>query len=164
MYSNRRRGMDAKAARPRPQMLDSPSAASPPSQPTLIILPPPSPKSARAMRPRWRDLIMKVWGEDPLLCPCCKGTMKSAGTIIRRGEVEFFLRLHGLWLGAIDLPPPPDPPFDIETMEPLDVPPEWGWDPDTWEAPELALGDGQVLVLDADDPFPKDQSPVYQAN
>jgi hypothetical protein len=27
---------------------------------------------------------MKVWGEDPLLCPCCKGTMKVIGPMIRR--------------------------------------------------------------------------------
>ncbi|MDE0859639.1 MAG: hypothetical protein OSA93_05735 [Akkermansiaceae bacterium] len=26
------------------------------------------------MRPLWRDLILKVWGGDPLQCPCCKGT------------------------------------------------------------------------------------------
>ena len=29
---------------------------------------------ARDMRPLWRDLILKVWGGDPLECPCCKGT------------------------------------------------------------------------------------------
>ncbi len=40
--------------------------------------------------------------------------MKVIGTIIRREEVEFFLRLHGLWEGLIGLPPPPAPPFDIE--------------------------------------------------
>ena len=28
--------------------------------------------------------------------------------------------------GIIALPPPPDPPYDIATTEPLDVPPEWG--------------------------------------
>lgn len=34
--------------------------------------------------------------------------------MIRRDEVEFFLRLHGLWEGIIALPPPPRPPFDIK--------------------------------------------------
>ena len=34
--------------------------------------------------------------------------------MIRREEVEFFLRLHGMWEGIIALPPPPDPPYDIE--------------------------------------------------
>ena len=66
------------------------------------------------MRPLWRDLILKVWGSDPLLCPCCNGTMKVTGTMIRHEEIEFFLRLHGLWQGIIHLPRPPPPPFDIE--------------------------------------------------
>jgi len=113
LYSNRRRGMNAKAGRPRPEMRESAVAHRPPlAQPTFIILPPPEPKSARSLRPLWRDFIVKVWGEDPLLCPCCKGTMKVVGTMIRRDELEFFLRLHGLWEGIIALPPPPDPPFE----------------------------------------------------
>ena len=118
---------------------------------------------------------MKVWGEDPLLCPCCKGTMRVVGTMMRREEVEFYLRLHGLWDGIIGSPPPPDPPFDIETLEPLDVPPQWGWSDEigpppenwwigeeaVWEAPELDFGDGRVLVLDVGDPFPVDDLPVF---
>ena len=73
----------------------------------------------------------------------------------------------------------PAPPFDIETMEPLDVPPQWGWsdeieappedwwrgaDQAGWQAPELPLDDGQVLVLDGADPFPADEWPVYRAD
>jgi hypothetical protein len=131
------------------------------------------------LRPLWRDLIEKIWGEDPMVCPCCKGTMKTVGTMIRRDEVEFFLRLHGLWEGIIALPPPPRPPFDIDTMEPLDVPPQWSWSdvieppPEDWwrshsdlewQAPELPLDDGQVLVLDAEDPFPADEWPVYRVD
>ena len=113
-----------------------------------------------------------------MICPCCKGTMKTAGTMIRREEVQFFLRLHGLWEGIIALPPPPQPPFDIESMEPLDLPPQWGWSGDfeappinwwidespTWEAPELDFGDGRVLVLDATEPLPVDDCPVYSGN
>lgn len=72
--------------------------------------------SCRAMRPLWRDLILRVWGADPLQCPCCKFTMRVVDTFFRPGEIEFFLRLHGLWEGIIDIPPPPDPPFDIETI------------------------------------------------
>lgn len=45
-------------------------------------------------------------GRELRLCPSCKGTMKVTGTMIRRDEVEFFLRLHGLWEGLIALPPP----------------------------------------------------------
>lgn len=43
-----------------------------------------------------------------MICPCCKGTMKTVGTMIRRDEVEFFLRFHGLWKGITALPPPHD--------------------------------------------------------
>ncbi|MBL9155007.1 MAG: transposase [Verrucomicrobiales bacterium] len=182
LYSNKSRGLGAKAGRPRPVMppaeperrLALPAATAP----TLFVLPPPEPKSARALRPLWRDLIRKVWGEDPLICPCCRGTMKNVGTMIRRSEVEFFLRLHGLWEGIIALPPPPCPPFDIETMEPLDVPPQWGWSDDieppppdwwlgdmpdpAWQEPEFDFGDGRSLSLETSDPFPPDEVPVFR--
>jgi len=36
-------------------------------------------------------------------------TMKIAGTFQRPEEIEFFLRLHGLWEGVINLPRPPSP-------------------------------------------------------
>ena len=50
------------------------------------------------------------------------GKLPNVGTIVRPGEIQFFLRLHGLWEGVIDLPPSPDPPFDIETFEPIEPP------------------------------------------
>ena len=146
------------------------------SQPeTLFILPAPEPKSHRALRPLWRDLILKTWGEDPQRCPCCRGKMKNVGTIVKKEEIEFFLLLHGLWEGIISLPPPPDPPFDIETMEPLNVPihQSWGdqtnpppedWWQDTpgeWEAPELPLDDGYTLVLDGDEPHELADFPTF---
>ncbi len=59
--------------------------------------------SARALRPRWRELIKRIWGADPLVCPRCKSTMKRAGTLERPEEIEFFLRLHGLWEGLLDI-------------------------------------------------------------
>jgi len=70
------------------------------------------------LRPLWRDLILQVWGGDPLECPCCHGTMKIMRPVLRHEEVEFFLRLHGLWEGVVHLPRPPPPPFDIESLEP----------------------------------------------
>jgi hypothetical protein len=177
-YSNKRRGWDAKNGI-RDPILIRPDLVEPDRKPTvsdpetLFIVPAPPRKSNRFLKPLWRDLILKVWGEDPMCCPCCKTTMKNAGKMIHRGEIEFFLRLHGLWEGIISLPPPPDPPFNVETMEPLDVPPGWHWREEMgplaenleerWEAPELPLDDGRILMLDAD-PLPPEEVPVFFAN
>ena len=115
-------------------------------------------------------------------CPCCHATMKNKGKIIGPEQVEFFLRLYGLWEGIISLPPPPDPPYDVESLEPLHVPPVWLWAGETepppaiwWECGspvrpkprqselELDLGDGRLLVLDGD-PMPEDELPLFSAN
>jgi len=100
----------------------------------------------------------------------------------------------------IALPSPPVPPFDIETMEPIEVPPHAIWrddfeefGPERWTGgepdwdchgaiahangeatpqvaaktahpPELDLGDGRRLVLDAPDPFPEEEWAVSGAN
>jgi hypothetical protein len=45
--------------------------------------------------------------------------MKPVRKVIRREEIEFFLRLHGLWEGIVTLPRPPPPPFDIEKRQRL---------------------------------------------
>jgi len=150
------------------------SISNPQSQ--ILLVPAPPKQSARAMRPLWRDLILKVWGADPLQCPCCKAPMKLSGAVKRPEQIEFFLRLYGLWEGIIDIPPPPRPPFDIETFEPIEPPwqaikewipddePDLTWfnqprkpsepDPDRfdqtsrWKAPEVPLDDGRILVLE----------------
>jgi hypothetical protein len=142
-------------------------------QSEILLIPAPPKQSARDMRPLWRDLILQVWGGDPLQCTCCKGTMKVMRPVLKCEEVEFFLRLHGLWEGLVNLPRPP-PPFDIETMEPIEPPwqaikewipddePDLDWfnrprnpnepDPDwfdqtpTWKAPEIHLDGGRILV------------------
>ena len=141
-----------------------------------LLIPAPPKQSARDMRPLWRDLILKVWGGDPLECPCCKGTMKPVRTFLRPEEIQFFLSLHGLWEGVITLPRPPPPPFDIETMQPIEPPwqaikewipdddPELNWfnqerqpastelesfdQSPAWQPKEIPLGDGRTLVLD----------------
>ena len=119
------------------------------------------------MRPLWRDFIPRVWGADPLQCPCCQTIMKCAGTFFHPGEIEFFLRLRGLWEGVIDIPPPPDPPFDIETFEPIEPPwqaiREWIPDDDEPEQAdwfdqrtqsgkpvEIPRDDGNILIFDGD--------------
>lgn len=48
--------------------------------------------------------------------------MKLIGAVKRPEQLEFFLRLHGLWEGIIQFPRPPPPPFDIDTMEPIEPP------------------------------------------
>jgi hypothetical protein len=122
IYSNKSRGMP----RPYGARVCNPHQPKPATHALrpiqLILIPAPPKRRARDMRPLWRDLILQVWGGDPLQCPCCKGTMKPVRTFLRLGEVEFFLRLYGLWEGVIHLPRPPPPPFDIETMEPIEPP------------------------------------------
>jgi hypothetical protein len=61
----------------------------------LLVEPPPK-RSARLMRPLWRDLILQVWGGDPLECPCCHGTMKIMRPMLRREDVEKRRRLVGV--------------------------------------------------------------------
>jgi hypothetical protein len=101
--------------------------------------------------------------------------MRPVRTFIRPEEIQFFLCLHGLWEGIIQLPRPPPPPFDIDTMEPIEPPwqaikewipddePDLDWfnrprnpanpDPDgldqrpSWRPREVLLEDGRILVL-----------------
>ena len=98
--------------------------------------------------------------------------MKVMRPMLKPGEVEFFLKLHGLWEGLVRLPRPPPPPFDIETMRRIEPPwraikqwipdqdPELDWfnrprkDRDeydqspTWKPKEVRLDDGRILLLD----------------
>ena len=73
-YSNKCRGMEVQAWQ------DTGDGDQPPSVPA------PAAASARNLRPLWRNLILRIWGEDPLLCPCCKGLMKVHGTLTRPGR------------------------------------------------------------------------------
>jgi len=172
VYSNKTRGRTSRiptrlVPAPKPDPTTDQPAGTPPPAPVLIVPPPPK-QTARSMRPLWRDLILQVWGADPALCPRCNTPMKTIGGVRRPEQVEFFLRLWGLWEGLISIPPPPKPPFDIDTFEPI-IPPERAikqWVPDD-EPPELwdqtagfsndwnqsrpdpsgvDLGDGRILV------------------
>ncbi len=72
-------------------------------------------------------------------------------------------------------PPPPDPPFTIETLEPIDIALTWSWTDQigpppqgwwteadkAWHAPELPLDDGLTLVFDADNSVTYDEFPVF---
>ncbi len=123
VYSNKSRGLEQKRNTLLPPL--QPGSGRPTIAPPDTVAP--GAKTNRQLRPLWRDLILRVWGEDPLLCPKCKTTMKVAGKVLRPEEIEFFLRLHSLWEGLLAIPPPPDPPFDVETLKPIRTQPEWCW-------------------------------------
>jgi hypothetical protein len=75
-----------------------------------------------------------------------------------------------MWECLINIPPPPDPPFDIETFEPIEPPWQaikqrlpadddeisFHWqdahqrNESPWKPEEVPLDDGRILVLDAD--------------
>jgi hypothetical protein len=65
LYSNKRRVMDARTGRSRPT-IRGPRGRNrqKPALQQSSSSRPPDPKSARALRPLWRDLIQKIWGED----------------------------------------------------------------------------------------------------
>ena len=117
--------------------------------------------------PRWRNRkTPKAWrrfGQESAQRMTCLAGVKGRGAALN----QFFLRLHGLWEGVIDIPPPPDPPFDIDTFEPIEPPwqaiCEWipdddaepGGDlfdqrPDSGKPVEIPREDGTTLVLDGD--------------
>ena len=169
LYSNRSRG----SARPtHPIVVPPPRTKKPPPEKPqeeatqILLIPPPEKTTSRAMRPLWRDLIKAVWAVDPLQCPHCHSALRPVETLTRPEAVEFFLRLHGLWEGLVNIPPPPDAPFDIDTFEPIDPPwpaiREWipadATDPlavfpedivsTHWVPKEIRLDDERTLVLD----------------
>ena len=128
-YSNKTRGQQRETSHAILNTCRNPPEVTPadpqhnlPRQGLLMLVDPPPKRSASLMRPLWRDLMIQVWGGDPLECPCCHGKMKLTKLILKCEEIEFFLRLHGLWEGVVHLPRPPPPPFDIETMEPIEPP------------------------------------------
>ena len=71
----------------------------------------------------------------------CPAGVKGRGAALN----QFFLRLHGLWEGIIHLPRPPPPPFDIETMEPIEPP---------WQAVKEWIADAPLWPCRLQDPPP----------
>ena len=132
----------------------------------------------RTLRPLWRDLILRVWGEDPLLCPKCQTTMKIVDKVLRPEEIEFFfLKLYNLWEGLLAMPfrhqwwkPEASDPAQFELQAPH-------WSPDcefqdwqhasdsvqntkSWQATERLIDAERTLVLDADPPA-QDEFPEF---
>jgi hypothetical protein len=94
VYSNKARGL----APPIPDHIIRPPTPSPNQQSKInnhqseiLLIPAPPKQSPRDMRPLWRDLILQVWGGDPLQCPCCKGTLKPVRQVIHREQIEYSL-------------------------------------------------------------------------
>ena len=48
-------------------------------------------------RPRWRQLILKVWGCDPLQCPLCQGRLRLLEIIEEEADIRSTLEPLGLW-------------------------------------------------------------------
>jgi hypothetical protein len=73
LYSNKTRGQQSlisdRIIRP-PEPSSNQQSEINNHQSEILLIPAPPKQSARDMRPLWRDLILKVWGGDPLECPC----------------------------------------------------------------------------------------------
>ncbi|MEQ9825895.1 MAG: transposase [Puniceicoccaceae bacterium] len=85
-YSNKSRGMRKKARTTcsTPPSNDSKSASI-------------TSKNLSRRKRMWRTRIMDIWGYDPLLCPCCRGSMKVISTIQTLGAIRDVLVPLGLW-------------------------------------------------------------------
>ena len=82
-YSNVVRGKQK--ARAQAQQAEPPAPG-----PHADPLPPPSPALA-ALRRRWAELIRRVYGVDPLLCPRCRGVMRVVAFITARSVIRRIL-------------------------------------------------------------------------
>ncbi len=56
-----------------------------------------SPKPTASRRPRWRQLIIKVWGCDPLQCPLCQGRLRLLEIIEEETDIRATLMPIGMW-------------------------------------------------------------------
>lgn len=70
----------------------------------------------RRPRPRWRQLIIQVWGSDPLQCPHCRGQMRLIEVIEKEPGIRKTLEPLGLWAATIERrrhPPRHAPPHRL---------------------------------------------------
>ncbi len=88
-------------------------------------------------RRTWRALVIRVWGADPLRCPCCGGLMRNVGLIKKPAAIRDWLTRLGLWEGISALPPAHAPPLPIKTIL---------WGVDTWDARIVEFEPGMELV------------------
>ena len=97
-----------------------------PAQPLRPPSTPPPP--AKLPSKKWRDVILKVWHTDPLICPHCQHKMRVIAVIDQPAVIEKILRHLGLWGGpspkrASRAPPAPnaqppswEPDDDVDPM------------------------------------------------
>jgi ribosomal protein S27E len=121
-YSNKSRGMRAKR-----QAVEAGSGKE-----ALLIC---QGEPLRRPTKKWRELIRKVWEQDPLLCPNCGGTMRIVALIDQHAVVEKILRHLGLWTEDASARAPPAKPTRELFYEP------WLEDPfPDYDACELSAG------------------------
>jgi hypothetical protein len=103
------------------------TGATPPSGRPVIRIPPPS--ANRLPSKKWRDLILKVWHADPMLCPICRRPMRMIAVIDQPKVIEKMLRHLGLWSGLLPPtgpgPPAPPNPLRYEPFDDVDPTPDY---------------------------------------
>jgi hypothetical protein len=79
-----------------------------PAEPLRPASTPPPPATLPSKK--WRDVILKVWHTDPLLCPHCQHRMRVLAVIDQRKVIEKILLHLNLWSGLPAFMPPRGPP------------------------------------------------------
>ena len=97
------------------------------------LLTPAQPRRRRS----WRALIVRIWGADPLRCPCCSGVMHKIGVVKRPDTIRAILTRLGLLEGASAIPPAQAPPPSSKTRL---------WGVDTWDGRFVAFEPGWELA------------------
>jgi hypothetical protein len=73
---------------------------------------------ANRTRTSWRELILRIWGYDPLRCPCCGGPMRVISQCQSLQRAREILEPLGLWepIQFISLRAPRAPPPIVRWM------------------------------------------------